>query len=469
MNYEELGFKCGIEIHQQLEGHKLFCNCPSVIKKDNPDFTFKRRLRVSASETGDRDKAAEFEEKKQKEFLYQGYHDATCLVEMDEEPPAPVNKDAVRTAVIVAKLLNMKIVDQVEVMRKVVIDGSNVSGFQRTMLIGYDGFVEVNGRKIGVESLCLEEESAQAIERTSELDTYNLSRLGIPLLEIATAPDISSAEECKEVAAKLGMILRSTGACRRGIGSIRQDVNVSIKDGYRVEIKGFQELKQIPAIIDVEVQRQIDEVEKKGPHVRNADVNEMKTTYLRPMPGAARMYPETDIPSFVLDLDVALPELLDDKIKGLAERHSISEDLARQLVKKNINFNELMSKFPNLKPVLVAEYVLNLGNVMSKKYEHVHTTDYTDFIMIILEKLNNNEISVSAVEEIMAKHIKGEQINFEDYKPMDDSAMEEAIKKIISENQGAPMGALMGKCMAHFQGKADGKKVNEILRKYINN
>ncbi len=147
MNYEKIGFKCGLEIHQQLEGKKLFCNCPTNIKKEKPDFIFTRRLRASAGESGKIDKAAEHEQNKSKIFEYQGYHDVCCLVELDEEPPHPVNKDALEAALMTAKLLNMKINDSIQFMRKTVIDGSNVSGFQRTALIGQNGYIELNGKK----------------------------------------------------------------------------------------------------------------------------------------------------------------------------------------------------------------------------------------------------------------------------------------------------------------------------------
>jgi len=228
MNYKELGFKCGLEIHQQLEGKKLFCNCPTIIRRDEPDFSFDRRLRASAGESGKIDVAASYEQQKNKLFTYQGYDDTTCLVEMDEEPPRPINQDALKSVLQVAKMLNCEIVDKIQVMRKTVVDGSNVSGFQRTALVGMNGWIDVNGKKIRVATICLEEEACQVVKRTKDHDTYNLSRLGIPLLEIATEPDIQNPEECRDAAAKIGMILRSTGACKRGIGSIRQDVNVSI-------------------------------------------------------------------------------------------------------------------------------------------------------------------------------------------------------------------------------------------------
>jgi glutamyl-tRNA(Gln) amidotransferase subunit E len=258
VNYKELGLKVGLEIHQQLDTHKLFCNCPSIIRDDEPDFKIKRVLFPSPGETGEIDKAALEERKKGKYFIYEGYNDTTCLVEIDEEPPKDINKEALKIALTVAKLLNMDIFDEIHVMRKIVVDGSNTSGFQRTALIAENGYIELtNGKKVGIETLCLEEDSARKIEEHNDYIVYRLDRLGIPLVEIATKPDLNEPEEVKEAAYKIGRLLRATKV-KRGLGTIRQDINVSIKDGNRVEIKGAQDLDLIPEIVKNEVERQLD-------------------------------------------------------------------------------------------------------------------------------------------------------------------------------------------------------------------
>jgi len=258
--------KCGLEIHQQLNTKKLFCDCNSIIIDDKPDFFLKRKLRTSASELGEIDKAALHESQKNKYFIYEGYHDSNCLICIDEEPPLELNKKALNIALQVSLLLNAKPVDEIQVMRKVVIDGSNITGFQRTALIATDGYIETSEGKIKIETICLEEEAAKKKKDTQDYSIYNISRLGIPLIEIATGPEIKSNESAKEVAVKIGMVLRSVGSLRRGIGSIRQDVNVSF-NGPRVEIKGFQDLQSIPKIIKFEEERQKEEGIKE-PHVR---------------------------------------------------------------------------------------------------------------------------------------------------------------------------------------------------------
>lgn len=466
LEYDKLGFKCGIEIHQQLEGRKLFCNCPTTISKDEPDFTVIRRLRASAGESGGIDKAALHEQKKQKYFIYQGYDNLTCAVELDEEPPHPINQDALRTALQIAKMLNCRIVDEIQVMRKTVIDGSNTSGFQRTMLIGMDGSLEVNGRMIGIDTICLEEEACQVIERKKDHDVYNLSRLGIPLIEIATGPHIRNPEEVKEVAAKIGMILRSTDNCKRGIGTIRQDVNLSIGGGSRVEIKGFQDLRSIVKVINNEIERQL-KLKKEGktfePEVRNVE-DDLTTGYLRPMPGQDRMYPETDIPPIVPDIDdIKAVKTIDEKIKEISDRLKLSNDLATLTVKRGINMEHYAAKYPHLEPKFMAETLLNSAKEIKARYgKELDVSEHADELF---EKANAGEIPKSAVFEILAEIAEGKKPDYSRYKGVSEEELEAEIASIINSNKDATPGALMGLVMAKFRGKIDGKKAMDILNK----
>jgi Glu-tRNA(Gln) amidotransferase subunit E-like FAD-binding protein len=467
LNYKELGLKCGIECHQQLEGHKLFCNCLTEIRKDNPDFKIIRRLRASAGEEGKVDQAALHEQKKQKYFVYQGYNDINCDVEVDEEPPHPINQEALKAALMVAKMLNCEIVDEIQVMRKTVIDGSNTSGFQRTMLIGMHGFVEVNNKKIGIDTICLEEEACQIIERKKEYDAYNLSRLGIPLIEIATKPDISTPEEAKEVAAKLGMILRSTGACKRGIGTIRQDINLSIKAGARIEIKGFQDLRSIPKIMNYEIERQlklIKQGKKVESEVRKAEPD-FTTSYLRPMPGMDRMYPETDIPPIIPEIKgIKAVKTIEDKTKELANEFELSHELASQIVKEEINFEEYVHKYKNLKPKFIAETLVNAPKEIRTRFKkEIDIFKYADEIF---SKADKAEIPTSAVFEILTEIANDKKPDYDKYKGISDEAMEKEIVTLIKDNQEATINALMGLLMAKHRGKIDGKKAMELLKKH---
>ncbi len=251
--------KVGLEIHQRLNTNKLFCNCPSKIIEREPDEWLIRKMGVSYSELGSIDPAARFEVLRDREFFYGIYYDETCEVEADESPPLPMNEKALEIALKIAKIFNMIPLDEIHVMRKIVVDGSNTTGFQRTALVAMgddESYVETSKGRVHLRTLCLEEESAYIVESRREYAKYKLDRLGIPLVEIATAPDIHDPDQAEETALKIGRMLRATKEVMRGLGTIRQDINISIEGGARQEIKGVQELELIPEVIRREVRRQ---------------------------------------------------------------------------------------------------------------------------------------------------------------------------------------------------------------------
>jgi glutamyl-tRNA(Gln) amidotransferase subunit E len=260
-DYAKVGLKCGLEIHQQLNvGSKLFCSCPPELFKEDPEITFLRRLRPTQSELGQVDPAAYFEFQKGVKILYEASHVSSCLVEMDEEPPHPINLDAVKVVLTASLMMNMQPVDEVHVMRKTVIDGSNTTGFQRTTIIALDGWIKVGEKVIPMQAASLEEDAARKTGTQDEGKTirYRIDRLGIPLIEVATAPVIYSPQEAQEVAFAIGRILRDTQKVMRGLGTIRQDLNVSLPNGALIEIKGVQELELISTVVDYEVSRQLN-------------------------------------------------------------------------------------------------------------------------------------------------------------------------------------------------------------------
>jgi len=262
--------KVGLEIHQQLDTkNKLFCNC-EIVDATEHDFTFKRNLRPTRSEMGTYDQAALFESKKIKIIKYQSSRNSNCLIESDEEPPVEVNTEALEVVLTLCLALHCTVEDELHVMRKIVIDGSNTTGFQRTILVGRDGFLDVEGVRVGVQSICLEEDAARIInEQVKDNDEgnkiYSLDRLGIPLIEIALEPISNSPTFVTILAQTVGRLLRSTKKVTRGIGSIRQDVNISVDNGPVVEIKGVQQLSQLALIIDYESKRQdgLNQIAKK--------------------------------------------------------------------------------------------------------------------------------------------------------------------------------------------------------------
>src|SRR5712691_2022866 len=227
MDYRRLGLKVGLELHQQLATHKLFCECESGLVDDPGGMRFRRRLRPTPSEMGEIDAAAIEEAKRQLTFVYETTPNS-CLVEADEEPPHPPNPGALDIA----------------------IDGSNTAGFQRSALVAMDGHLDVNGKRIGVPTILLEEDAARKLGEAEGEVVYRLDRLGIPLVELATTPNIETPDEARDVALTFGSLLRATRKVKRGIGTIREDLNVSIEGGARIEIKGVQELRMIATFVE---------------------------------------------------------------------------------------------------------------------------------------------------------------------------------------------------------------------------
>ncbi len=611
IDYAKIGLKCGIEIHQMLDTHKLFCQCPSKLRDDKPDVTVRRELKAVAGETGEIDIAAAHEMGKKTYFLYEAYHDTTCLVELDEEPPQPMNQEALRTVLQVSKMLNSNIVDEVQVMRKTVINGSNTSGFQRTALVALDGWMEVDGKRVGVPTISLEEDAAKEISQGTDKDgrrfvVFRLDRLGIPLIEIGTDPDITSPSMCKKAAEKIGMILRSTGKVARGLGTIRQDVNVSVKEGARIEIKGAQDLKMLPTLVENEAKRQLalvevmKELHERAPipdKTRSADVTPIfkdtgckfvnkaiaggavvlaftlpgfagllgketqqgrrlgtefsdyaktktgiggiihsdedlakynfsreeiaalkknlditdkdafamivsdedkaktamqhvlerakecmhgvpkevrkanadgTTTYMRPMPGAARMYPETDIPPIQPDVEgIEIPELLTEKKDKYKEKHKLSEDLATSLTRsgKHAVFEEFVKKYPDVKPAFIAETMVSLPKTLRRKYK-VDDTKLTDADLDkIFSLLDTGKLTKDPVEEILVKICKGEEVDYSKYAPLTDAELEKEIKNVLAESKELEFKAIVGKVMGTLKGRAEGRKIMEMLKK----
>jgi glutamyl-tRNA(Gln) amidotransferase subunit E len=614
-DYQELGLVAGLEIHQQLDTEtKLFCECPTRLREpEEATAAFTRYLHPTRSELGEIDEAALEESRVEREFEYLGY-DSTCLVEADDEPPHRVDTEAMEVTLEVADLLEMDPVDQVHVMRKIVIDGSNTSGFQRTMKVADDGVVETDGGPVRVEDIMLEEESAQRVEETEEGVRYSLDRLGIPLVEIGTKPDIDTPEQAREAAERIGMLLRSTGQVKRGLGTIRQDVNVSIAEGNRVEIKGVQSLDDIDDIVRNEVRRQVelvgiagelaerdgevgdpvevtdtfadtdsgvirsaldsggavqavrlegfdglvgreiqpdrrlgtelsDHAKRSGAGgifhtdelpaygVTEAEVEALRETveanpedavaivaaaeevagqaieavveraetalegvpeetrganddattrYLRPLPGAARMYPETDVPPVEPDLeDVETPELLTEKVDRYQVEYDLDEGLAEQVA-----YGEYMPLFERVvedgvDPTLAAG---TLESTLTElRRDDVAVGNLTETHLAgSLVAVSDGDLPQEGLDDLLralaadpALSVE-EAIEREDLGGVSEGEVREAVVEVVERNadqvEREGMGAfsgLMGECMGALRGKADGDLVSSVLREEI--
>ena len=614
-DYEELGLVAGLEIHQQLDtSRKLFCECPTERREPAAaERTLTRYLHPTKSELGELDDAAVEESRVDREFEYLGF-DTTCLVEEDDEPPSRLSQEALDVTMQIAALLDMDVVDQAHVMRKLVIDGSNTSGFQRTTLVAQAGEISTSEGSVSIEDLLLEEESAQRVEETDEGVRWSLDRLGIPLVEIGTGPDISSPAQAREAAETIGMLLRSTGQVKRGLGTIRQDVNVSIAEGARVEIKGVQALDQIDEIVRLEVRRQVELLEIRDRlHERDASVGEPRdvsdvfvgtdsgvvasalsnggavravcltgfdglvghelqpdrrlgtelsdhakrhgaggvfhtdelpaygvseaevdalrtavgagpedavvlvadatetahlaieavteraraaldgvpeetrdanedgtTRYLRPLPGAARMYPETDVPPVEPDpSEVETPELLTEKVERYQAQHGLDAGLAEQVaygrrftlfeaavdegVDSTLAANTLESTLTELRRDDVA-----VGNL----------TD--DHLMDVLLLVDDGDLAKEGIGDVLTVLADRPDLTAEEaveeagLAGVGDEEVREAVVEVVERNadqvEEEGMGAfsaLMGEAMGALRGKADGEQVSDALRAEI--
>ncbi len=602
MDYKALGLKCGIEIHQQLEGKKLFCQCPTTLRDDSPDFTIHRKIRASAGESGTVDIAAAQEHTRSRTFIYEGYNDTTCLVETDSEPPHKLNPDALYTTLQFARLVQAEPISVVQFMRKTVVDGSNTSGFQRTGLIAMKGAIKTSQGNVKIDNINLEEDAAKIVSESTEEKTYRLDRLGIPLIEIGTAPDITSPEQCQETAKKIGMLLRSLPGVKRGLGTIRQDINVSIVGGARVEIKGAQDLKQLPLLVELEAKRQrellkikqelagvtlnplevidvstllrdcsskiiVSTLKNQGkilgitlnrfagfisrelqPGLRigtefsqrakikagvggifhsdelpaygisDQEVKSIKsylkcgkedafvlvadseyksrkaldavyaraqetlrgipaevrkanadgtTSYLRPMPGMARMYPETDIPLIIPDVStITLPEILEEKIQRYQHQFSLSADLATFVAKsdKMPLFEELTEKYPALKPAFIAETLTSMLLDIQRQYK-LNPDQLTDEqFRQVFQYLAEEKIHKDIMLDVLMDMITG-KFELKKYATLGTEKIHAMLKKIIVDNPNAPFSALMGQAMKELAGKASGKFISDELKK----
>ncbi len=475
--------KCGLEIHQQLDSHKLFCNCPSILRNDAPSFEIKRKLHAVKGESGEVDIAAKHEAQKDMEFIYQGF-DTTCLVELDEEPPHLINQEALKIALHIALHLNCEISPISQIMRKTVVDGSNTSGFQRTVLIARNGFVETKFGKVGIQTIFLEEDACRPAgknEENSEISNqkiWKLDRLGIPLVEIATEPDITNSEQCKEVALFIGDVLRSCKV-KRGIGTIRQDVNISIPGHPRIEIKGFQDVKMFIPVIENEIKRQEENLKSKKDlrsEVRNSQADGT-TKFLRPMPGSSRMYPETDLPLLKISREIineaksTLPKLRSEIKAGFKEK-GLSEEMIKLLSHgdKIEEFESLLKIInePNFIAKVLFIFPKEIASHEKISDEKINDILNLDLIESIINAVDKRKIKKEDVKHVMEEIAKGK--SFEQavkLEKIDLSEIESEIAKIVHEKPGLSIGAYMGLIMQKFKGKISGKDATDILNKLL--
>jgi glutamyl-tRNA(Gln) amidotransferase subunit E len=628
IDYAKVGLKVGLEIHQHLNTQeKLFCSCPPQLFKDEPEITFLRRLRPTQSELGQVDPAAFFEFQKGIRIRYEANRATSCLVEMDEEPPHPLNREAVEVVLTAALMMNMQPIDEVHVMRKTVIDGSNTTGFQRTCIIASDGWIKVGEKTIPMQAASLEEDAARktGTEDDGKTILYRIDRLGIPLIEVATAPVIYSPMEAQEVAFAIGRILRDTGKAMRGLGTIRQDLNVSLPNGALIEIKGVQELELISKVVEYEVQRQLgliqvkEELQNKGvtaealtedfvavsdvfkqtkckvirkaldkkqsimavklagfagllkrelmPEFRVgtelsdrakfwgrvggvfhtdelpaygvtteevealrktvgasegdavvfvADTEENvvdalkavverarealagvpaetrtakgdgTTRYMRPRPGAARMYPETDIPPTLITAELVekirgnLPETAKKRRARWIKQYGLNDKLAKQLIDSEYDgLFEVIAKESGVSATTISVFLTE--SLKALKRDGVKTENVPDKqIKEIFQLVGRGELAKEAIPNVFSWLSENEAKTVPDtiealgLKMLTHEELEQLVDRVIAENRQSvdqlgqkAFGMLMGVVMKEVRGKADPSVVGALLKERL--
>jgi glutamyl-tRNA(Gln) amidotransferase subunit E len=635
-----LNLKVGFEIHQQLATNsKLFCHC-SCEEAKKYDSSFVRKLRPTQSELGAYDPAAMFEFSKMHTVEYHGALGSCCLVEADEEPPHDVSTEALETALIFSLALHSKIMDEIHVMRKIVIDGSNTSGFQRTMLVASGGYLDIAGKQVGVQSICLEEDAAKLIGDEKRVRKFGLDRLGVPLVEIALEPVMGRPSEIMQVALTLGRLLRASKRVARGLGSIRQDINISVQNGAVVEVKGVQQLDQLVKVIEYEMQRQYGliviaqklkeknvDIKKVGERIEDvSDILDNKTpsrivkkiledrgliiaikvpgfagmigfepykdirlgrelgklvkfydidgvfhsdelpnygiteeevaavkqrlqmndndafvilggpndkikfasdaiirrlkaavegvpaetraatldgntVFLRPRPGVARMYPETDIlpiaitKSMLEPLVDKVPRQWDEIVDSLVKKYYLNTKLADQIFDSDyLNVFEEIAGKTKVQPTFIASKLTE--DLTSLRRQGLDASILTDdvikdiftrldrgsitkeSVVLIFEKLMKNEPTIMKiineqinVNEDMVTKIVNAVIEAADASSITDEELSKGLDRIISNNISVikekgvnALSTLMGRAMAEYRGKANGQKVNSMLK-----
>lgn len=447
------------------------------MKEKEPIQIITRKQHPVASELGKIDIATQHELLRNRTFKYQVFKNETCLVELDEEPPHPLNMEALELAIQISLLLNCKIVHEVQVMRKTVIDGSTPTSFQRTMIIGSDGYVNYKGKKIPITYVGLEEDAGAIVSETEKEAVFRLNRLGVPLVEIDTGIlEGFTPEEIQDIALTIGLIGKSVGKIKRGIGSIRQDVNISTK-GERVELKGVQDLNLMSKIIEIEIQRQLalPKVEKETRGV-NPDGT---SRFNRPLPGANRMYPETDIPPVVITNEMIqkikknLPELLTEKLEKLKTKFKLSDLLAKELLRSDYLglFEEIM-KNKNLEASVVANTFVSLLKDLEKR-EKVSVENLTDdHFKEVFKLLAEHKIAKEALQEILKYLAKNpdkkvssaiKELNLEQISEKD---LEKIISEIVKQ-PGINFNKAVGIVMSKVRRKVDAQTVIKLIKKFL--
>ena len=264
------------------------------------------------------------------------------------------------------------------------------------------------------------------------------------------------------------MIIRSTGKSQRGIGVTRQDINVSIRDGARVEIKGVQDLDMIGQLIDKEIERQqslLANGEKPKEETRIAK-EDGSTEFTRPLPGGERMYPETDLGTFIVN----------EKYLASIKIPETWESMVSQMIKSE--YLDLYEKFSKeVEPVLVANTFTSILKDLRRKgldVSSIREETFDDLFSSVKSKNISKEAIPNVMEIVCKENISvADAIGKSGLRAMSEEQLRSIVKSVFAkypqlakEKKFSP---LMGEVMKEVRGKIGGDVVSKVLNEELKN
>lgn len=458
----ELKPRIGIEVHTQLKTKtKVFCSCP-VTFGEEPNTHI-------------------------------------CPVCMGYPGVLPVlNKKAVELTLRIALALNCEIDMHSRFARKNYFYPDLPKGYQITQYmrpIGRNGYIDIGGKRIRINRVHLEEETAKMIHR-GDKTLLDFNRAGVPLVEIVSEPDIESGEEAVLYLKMLQAILRFTGASdadmEKGMMRCEPNISVGVDDelGTKTEIKNLNSFRAVQRGIDYEIKRQTGII-KNGGKVEQVtllwDEARKETRIMRKKETAAdyRYFPEPDLPPLVLTREYiegikkTQPELPHEKKRRYVEDMGLREyeagiiSMDMMMAQYFERASELWDKHQEIAKWIVSELI---------RYKNYNKLNPENFIQL-LKLVDEGKVSRIAAKDVLPEMIESGKSAMEIVKEKnllqvrDESSLKDVVLEVFNENpkeferlkngEDKLIGFFVGQVMKKTKGRADPKVVNRIIRENV--
>ena len=458
----ELKPRIGMEVHTQLKTKtKVFCSCP-VTFGEEPNTHI-------------------------------------CPVCMGYPGVLPVlNKKAVELTLRIALALNCEIDMHSRFARKNYFYPDLPKGYQITQYmrpIGRNGYIDIGGKRIRINRVHLEEETAKMIHR-GDKTLLDFNRAGVPLVEIVSEPDIESGEEAVLYLKMLQAILRFTGASdadmEKGMMRCEPNISVGVGDelGTKTEIKNLNSFRAVQRGIDYEIKRQT-EIIKNGGKVEQVtllwDETRKETRIMRKKETAAdyRYFPEPDLPPLVLTREYiegikkTQPELPHEK-----KRRYVEEMGLREYEAGIISMDMVMSQYFERASGLWDKHQEIAKWIVSEliRYKNYNKLNPENFIQL-LKLVDEGKVSRIAAKDVLPEMIESGKSAMEIVKEKnllqvrDESSLKDMVLEVFNENpkeferlkngEDKLIGFFVGQVMKKTKGRADPKVVNRIIRENV--